>query len=143
MRPLMQSLLTIIVVFNRMRYDSYMTIRRQNNRSGFTIVELAIVIAVIAILAVMTTVGYGAVRDRARDASITTEITRVSQELAAYNIANQNKYPTTLAEIGVTASDGVAFAYTPTSDRKGYQLVGSKDGASFRLRDTDQAPQKL
>jgi prepilin-type N-terminal cleavage/methylation domain-containing protein len=42
-----------------------MTIRKVHNHSGFTIVELLIVIVVIAILAALSVVAYNGIQNRA------------------------------------------------------------------------------
>lgn len=55
----------------------------QKSRSGFTIIELLIVIVVIAILAAITIVAFNGVQSRARDASIDSA---ANQVLKAYNI---------------------------------------------------------
>lgn len=47
------------------------TLKRQN---GFTIVELLIVIIVIAILAAITVVGYGAIQRNARISAVKTDL---------------------------------------------------------------------
>ena len=51
--------------------------RRQN--SGFTIVELIVVIVVIAILATITLVSYNVIRDKAKATAIVSEITKVEE----------------------------------------------------------------
>jgi prepilin-type N-terminal cleavage/methylation domain-containing protein len=43
---------------------------QNKQQSGFTIVELLIVIVVIAILAAITVVAYNGIQDRARNSSI-------------------------------------------------------------------------
>ena len=54
------------------------------SKSGFTIVELLIVIIVIGILAAVTVVAYGAVRSKAFDASVQTDIKELAKRVRAY-----------------------------------------------------------
>lgn len=61
-------------------------------QSGFTIVELLIVIVVIAILAAITIVAYNGIQQRARDSDRTADITAVQKALELYRVDNGN-YP--------------------------------------------------
>ena len=63
------------------------------SKSGFTIVELLIVIVVIAILAAITIVAYNGIQQRARDAERQTEMQSIEKALALYFIDNGG-YPT-------------------------------------------------
>lgn len=67
---------------------------RQANRSGFTIVELLIVIAIIAILAAIVIVAYNGIQDRARNAIRQSDIKSVQRLVEAYNAQN-GTYPKT------------------------------------------------
>ena len=58
-----------------------MTINR--NHTGFTIVELLIVIVVIAILAAITIVAFNGIQDRARFGSYRSDITAINKMYAA------------------------------------------------------------
>ena len=114
----------------------------KRNHHGFTIVELAIVVAVIAILATISVVSYGAIRNRARDTAIVTEMTDISQKLVTYSLANSNRYPTTLSGIDVTVPDDMTIDYSTTTDKKGYYLVATSGTQSFSLSSQDVAPNK-
>ena len=61
--------------------------------SGFTIVELLIVIVVIGILAALVIVTYNGIQQKARDTERKTDIKAVQGQLEAY-WANNAKYPT-------------------------------------------------
>ena len=61
--------------------------------SGFTIVELLIVIVVIAILAAITAVAYNGIQARARDNRRSNDSTEIQKALELYKIDN-NDYPT-------------------------------------------------
>src|SRR6201993_494731 len=67
--------------------------RLQADRSGFTIVELLIVIVVIGILAGLVIVTYNGVQQKARDTERTTDIKALQGQLEAYQAQN-GKYPT-------------------------------------------------
>lgn len=61
--------------------------------SGFTIVELLIVIVVIGILAALVVVTYNGIQQKARDTERKTDINAIHGQLEAYNAQN-GKYPT-------------------------------------------------
>ena len=62
--------------------------------SGFTIVELLIVIVVIAILAAITVVAYNGVQNRAYDSSIQNDLTNIAKQLELAKIDSTNEsYP--------------------------------------------------
>lgn len=61
--------------------------------SGFTIVELLIVIVVIGILAAITIVAYNGIQQRGRDAQRSSDISSIQKALELYHIDNSG-YPT-------------------------------------------------
>jgi len=61
--------------------------------SGFTIVELLIVIVVIGILAALVIVTYNGIQQKARDTERKTDINAIASHLEAYNAQN-GRYPT-------------------------------------------------
>lgn len=60
--------------------------------SGFTIVELLIVIVVIAILAAISVVAYNGVQQRSRDAQRSADLSAIMKALELYKI-NNGGYP--------------------------------------------------
>lgn len=63
-------------------------------KSGFTIVELLIVIVVIGILAAITIVAYNGIQSRARDTQRAQDISTLIKALEIYRINNNGVYPT-------------------------------------------------
>lgn len=63
-----------------------MSIIRQRNQHGFTIVELLIVIVVIGILAAITIVAFNGVQQRGRDARRISDVMAIKQALELYKI---------------------------------------------------------
>lgn len=76
----------------------------KNKNSGFTIVELLIVIVVIGILAAITIVAYNGIQQRSRDARRLSDITSVNKALQLY-YADNGSYPVTAASFGNGLSD--------------------------------------
>lgn len=60
--------------------------------SGFTIVELLIVVVVIAILAAISVVAYTGIQQRARDTDRASDISQLQKKLEAFHVIN-NYYP--------------------------------------------------
>src|SRR5690606_36365443 len=60
----------------------------RKSTSGFTIVELLIVIVVIAILAVISVVAYTGIQAKARTSAIVAEINATEKALKAYKAAS-------------------------------------------------------
>lgn len=67
--------------------------------SGFTIVELLIVIVVIAILATISIVAYNGIQVRARDTLRTDSIAKIEHALELYRVDN-GRYPAATANPG-------------------------------------------
>lgn len=82
--------------------------RKQNEvlkPSGFTIVELLIVIVVIAILAAISIVAYSGIQARGRDAQRAQDIGVITQALEVYYIDN-GRYPNGSCASGCTINGG-------------------------------------
>lgn len=80
----------------------------RSRRSGFTIVELLIAIVVIAILAAIAVISYGAWRRNVAEASVKSDLQHATTGLSSYrNFAND--YPPNLGGIDFAASEGVAL----------------------------------
>lgn len=95
----------------RGRFHRSRPIRCAPLKSGFTIVELLIVIVVIGILAAIVIVAYNGVQARARDARRLADIQTVNKALQLYYIDN-GSYP-------VTTPSGMSTAYTDTNCQLG------------------------
>jgi type II secretion system protein G len=75
----------------------------KQKQSGFTIVELLIVIVVIAVLASITIVAYNGIQQRARDSQRRSDITALAKALELYYIDN-DRYPAGSGSTTINAS---------------------------------------
>lgn len=66
--------------------------KNKQNKSGFTIVELLIVIVVIGILAAITIVAFNGVQQRGRDAERTSDVKQLKKALEMF-YAENSYYP--------------------------------------------------
>jgi prepilin-type N-terminal cleavage/methylation domain-containing protein len=81
------------------------------NKNGFTIVELLIVIVVIGILAAITIVAYNGIQQRARISAATSAVAQTTKKLEAYAV-DGNGYPAALSTVGISDSDSTSYQYT-------------------------------
>jgi len=71
---------------------------RRNNKSGFTIVELLIVIVVIAILAAISIVAYNGIQQRANNAQRIAAAQQWIKDIKAY-VSTNGSYPSSQAQM--------------------------------------------
>ena len=103
---------------------------RNKQQSGFTIVELLIVIVVIAILAAITIVAYNGIQGRARDSSIQADLTNFSKKLELSRAdTSDGLYPTSLTATmdihinkSLYATGRNNWYYCASADRSQYAL---------------------
>ena len=91
----------------------------KHKQSGFTIVELLIVIVVIAILAAISIVAYNGIQQRARDSERQSDINTMQKQLELF-YTDRGYYPLTESLIG-----GNGFSYAAnnfTSPGPGYMV---------------------
>lgn len=101
-------------------------------QSGFTIVELIVIIVVIAILATIVIVGYNAVQNQAMANSLKSDLENSKSELTR-SLANQGSYP---ADAGALApSNGATFNYAVdnTQSTKRFCLQASAKGQTYYI----------
>lgn len=97
-------------------------------QTGFTIVELLIVIVVIAILASISIVAYNGIQNRAADSSVQSDLKNIGNKIRQNGILDK-PYPTNRGDF-VTAIEGMTVNknsygahYTPTSPNGEYNLL--------------------
>jgi prepilin-type N-terminal cleavage/methylation domain-containing protein len=81
--------------------------------SGFTIVELLVVIVVIAILAAITIVAYNGIQARAKDSSADNALNQIKKGVELYR-ADNGVYPPCGADDGGCTMSSLATYLTPT-----------------------------
>lgn len=108
----------------------------KNKQSGFTIVELLIVIVVIGILAALVITTFNGIQQKGRDTERQTDIKAIHGQLEAYYAQNGN-YPT-LAEIDTAAEATTLFKgldkealSDPQANPKTYVLVSAPAAKAY------------
>lgn len=113
----------------------------RSSKSGFTIVELLIVVVVIAILAAITIVAYNGIQDRARRSSIQTSVKQAYTKVAAYAVQNSDIYPSDLASAGV-ADGSTTYQYRVDNNAspRYFCITGTAQNISYYIASTVGSP---
>lgn len=85
--------------------------------SGFTIVELLIVIVVIGILAAITLVAFGGIRDRATTATVASDLNAFYKKVQIFKLDN-DRYPLNTTEQNSLQFTATQSAYMTGDDAR-------------------------
>ena len=99
-------------------------------KSGFTIVELIVVIVVIGILAGLTIFGYNGIQTEARDKTLTIDIENVKSRIDRYAVNNGGKYDSAIDWNSATG-DNPNIPFTPN---EGNVIVVTGYGDSYCIK---------
>jgi prepilin-type N-terminal cleavage/methylation domain-containing protein len=94
-----------------------MSLNKNIKQSGFTIVELLIVIVVIGILAAITIVAYNGIQNRAKTTTAQSAANNVAKKAEIYN-TEQSAYPATFATLSGATPDK-SYALTGVTFQSG------------------------
>ncbi len=131
---------------------------RSDKQTGFTIVELLIVVVVIAILAAITIVAYNGITQRTKDAAVRTTSSQAAKKIALFGVNNADAYPDTLDTLAtavglpapapgatlLTATDGTSYQYSVNnaSNPRTYCVTVTKENISYTSSSSNIAPIK-
>jgi prepilin-type N-terminal cleavage/methylation domain-containing protein len=101
----------------------------QREKSGFTIVEILLVIVVLSILAGLTMVAYRGVQDRARVAATRSEMLSVGQSAAIFRAEN-DRSPSTMGDFSTVLKEAKIYDSTRTAE-KSYAICADTFGYAF------------
>ncbi|MBC7869070.1 prepilin-type N-terminal cleavage/methylation domain-containing protein [Candidatus Saccharibacteria bacterium] len=112
--------------------------KQWSNQTGFTIVELLIVIVVIGILAAISIVAYSGIQQRAVAASLTSDLDNAVKLLRLDQVSG-GTYPTALAlannNKGIPASSDTTYLYTVsnTTNPQTFCITATKGTQNYNV----------
>lgn len=119
-----------------------MTHKRPSRVSGFTLIELLLVLVILAVLAALVIPKFTGRSQQARETAATTDISRISTAVAAFEI-DTGRFPTTEEGIGalITQPAGVSnwhqglekMPVDPWGNPYQYRYPGQDNANSFDL----------
>lgn len=128
--------------------------RQSTHTSGFTIVELLIVIVVIGILAAIVIVAYQGVTKRANDTTVRSDLANLAKKLEAdKTMAGSDTYPVSESELTSANIKATKSAYDTTINNFVYCrsdanstmfaiVAKSKGGAVYYVTNTSMTPKE-
>jgi prepilin-type N-terminal cleavage/methylation domain-containing protein len=93
---------------------------RATLQDGFTLIEILIVVAIIAILASVVLVGLGSSQKQANDARIFSDLTEVQNALQLYYSDHGGTYPSTDSQWQTVCTNGANTTPFTTTGANGY-----------------------
>jgi prepilin-type N-terminal cleavage/methylation domain-containing protein len=109
-----------------------------NKQTGFTIVELLIVVVVIAILAAITIVSYNGITTQANRSAAQSEVSSAGKAIESYKTVN-GVYPATLLDAGVKAD--ASKKYT-VSQNTGFCISSTMGTVTYKMNSLISRPQE-
>lgn len=113
-------------------------------QSGFTIVELLIVVVVIAILAALTIVAFNGINERAKNSAAQSATSQAYKKILAYFVENAENYPTDLDAIGLQSGGGTSYqySYNNSSNPRTFCVTVTAQSISY-YQNNDSAPKPV
>lgn len=111
--------------------------RVPKSSSGFTIVELLIVIVVIAILAAITIVGYTGIRQQSEQSAAKSTVSQMYKKVETHRLQN-SAYPADLAAVGFVASGGAVYDFRTYP--YGFCVSTTQNGQTYHVSTDNTSP---
>lgn len=112
--------------------------------TGFTIVELLIVIVVIAILAAITIVAYNGIQNRAKNAAAQSAASQASKRIVTYAVENSDTFPADQTAFNALIPGGGAATYQYSVNNsvspRTYCVTATVNNVSYSASSSNPAP---
>ncbi len=93
----------------------------KNNRKGFTLIEMLVVVAIVGLLSSVVVVGVGGARQKARDAKRVSDVRQI-QTWFESNYTTAYQLPGAGAAVPTTDPSGDDYAYCVINSGQGYAV---------------------
>ncbi len=123
-----------------------MNINKYKHKSGFTIVELLVVIVVIAILASITIVSFIGINQKAKSATLKADLSNAAQQLKLFELDHDifpssiNTCPATSSGICLKPSGGNNFTYVFDAGSPTVYTLYADNGERYVITNTNNVP---
>lgn len=120
-------------------FDRYF---RRNKSSGFTIVELLIVIIVIGILATLVLVAYANVSDQAKASAAKNDLEQLAKQINTYreNTGGGSTYPADASSLPYSSGTTVQYSVNNTVSPATYCITAVNGSAAYYVSSTSGTP---
>ncbi|UJA02399.1 type IV pilin protein [Acinetobacter johnsonii] len=109
---------------------------RNGNYTGFTLIELMIVVAIIAILAAIAYPSYTSYRVKTNRVDVQTQMMNIAQRLQSYKSVNHSYTGATLASLGISSTYPSSGEYNLDlkidGDNQGYLLKAQPNSSTIQ-----------
>jgi prepilin-type N-terminal cleavage/methylation domain-containing protein len=105
---------------------------RRYDNSGFTIVELLVVIVVIGILAAIAIVSYSGISQKARAVSLQSDLNNSITLIKAFQVSN-SAYPGSISDCPNPAANNLCLKYSSGNTYVGYTVNNQTNPQTFLL----------
>ena len=106
--------------------------RQDHSDSGFTIVELLVVIVVIGILAAITIVTYTGISQKAIASSLQSDLTNASTQLKMY-LTENSAYPNSVIDCPTPSAGNMCLKSSPGNSYSNYAASNASSPQTFTL----------
>ena len=109
---------------------------KTKHQTGFTIVELLIVIVVIGILAAISIVAYNGVQNRANDTAVQTDLRNIGAKILEFRTINDTLpagNSTDFSPMNIKVSRNAYGAHYTPAGSSGYNLIYCQSGSMFAV----------
>lgn len=116
--------------------DVERVIMKNGKYTGFTLIELMIVVAIIAILAAIAYPSYTSYRVKTNRVDVQTQMMNIAQRLQSYKSVNHSYTGATLAGLGISSTYPHSGEYnldlTIDGDNQGYLLKAEPNSSTIQ-----------
>jgi prepilin-type N-terminal cleavage/methylation domain-containing protein len=103
----------------------------KNNRKGFTLIEMLVVVAIVGLLSSVVVVGVGGARQKARDAKRVSDVRQIQ---TWFESSYTTEYPTAWATAPIPQEDpsGGVYGICVTNNGQGYAIGTTLEDVGMR-----------